>query len=252
MNRQPEIGPEIDDVDLHAYIDGELDAERRAAVAAGIDADPALAERVAAFRADKEMLRRIYGRAVETPMPAEWQRMIESAKVARPVSWRLVGSIAAAIVIGVIGTVAVQKLQPQKAGEIVSAALDARAGGVNGATPAESTADARHFADALSRTIALPVKVPDMRRLGYRLVGMHLYPRSGGGAAELLYRGADNQLFTLYVRRSDGKTRFDQFERNGLRVCVWQDEEVGTVMAGNVSTAAMQRLASLAYTGLTL
>jgi len=248
MNRQPEIG----DVELHAYIDGELDVERRAAVAAVINADPALAERVTAFRADKDMLKRIYGRTVESPIPAEWQRMVARARVARPVSWRLVGSIAAAIAVGVIGTLAVQKLQPQKPNEIVAAALDARAGGVAGATPAEGAAASRHFAEALSKTIALPVNVPDMRRLGYRLAGMHLYPRSGGGAAELLYRGADNQLFTLYVRRSDGKTRFDQFERNGLRVCVWQDEEIGTVMVGNVSTAAMQRLASLAYTGLTL
>ena len=59
-------------------------------------------------------------------------------------------------------------------------------------------------------------------------------------------------MFTLYLRRSDGTARFDQFERAGLRVCVWQDEQLGMVMAGNVSTAAMQRLASLAYTGLTL
>jgi hypothetical protein len=70
--------------------------------------------------------------------------------------------------------------------------------------------------------------------------------------AERQNRDGGNRLFTLYLHRSNGVARFDQFERNGLRVCVWQDEELGTVMAGNVSTAAMQRLASLAYTGLTI
>jgi hypothetical protein len=39
--------------------------------------------------------------------------------------------------------------------------------------------------------------------------------------------------------------------RADLRVCIWQDDQVGMVMAGDVSTAAMQRLASLAYSGLT-
>jgi anti-sigma factor RsiW len=68
----------------------------------------------------------------------------------------------------------------------------------------------------------------------------------------LFYRDRTGRLFTLYLRHSDGMVRFDQFMRDGLRICVWQDEEVGTVMAGNVSTADMQRLASLAYTGLTL
>ena len=53
-------------------------------------------------------------------------------------------------------------------------------------------------------------------------------------------------------RHSDGTARFDQFERAGLRVCIWQDDQLGMVVAGNVSTAAMQRLANLAYTGLAM
>ena len=105
----------------------------------------------------------------------------------------------------------------------------------------------------VSSAVALHVKVPDLEKMGYRLTAIHLYPGApGGSAAELLYRDQQNRLFTLYLRHSDGTARFDQFERDGLRVCVWQDEELSTVMAGNVSTAAMQRLASLAYTGLTL
>jgi anti-sigma factor RsiW len=91
-----------------------------------------------------------------------------------------------------------------------------------------------------------------MAALGYQLVQIRLYGASNKGAAELSYRDRENRLFTLYLRHSDGSVRFDQFKRDDLRICVWQDEELGTVMAGNVSTAAMQRLASLAYTGLTL
>ena len=48
--------PDIADLDLHAFIDGELDAEHAVAFEARMKADPALAERVAAYRADKEML----------------------------------------------------------------------------------------------------------------------------------------------------------------------------------------------------
>ena len=100
---------------------------------------------------------------------------------------------------------------------------------------------------ALRQAVASNVHIPDLSRMGYRLAGLHLYDK----AAEILYRGPQDQLFTLYVRRSDGTARFDQFERRGLRVCIWQDDQISTVMAGNVSAAAMQRLATLSYTGLT-
>ena len=243
----------IDDIELHAFVDGALDAARTAEVGAMIEADPELAARAAAFRADKDMLKRVYAPLAAEPVPAEWLAMIRETKAPRTTSWRLVGSIAAALVIGILGTLTIQRLhQPAANGEIVQAALDARATPVAEKTIAVATpTDARLYEAALRDAVSLPVKIPDMSKMGYTLIGLRFY-RTQSGAAELLYRGPDNQLFTLYLRRSDGKARFDQFERNGLRVCVWQDEELGTVMAGNVSTAAMQRLASLAYTGLTL
>jgi anti-sigma factor RsiW len=243
---------DISDSELHAFIDGELDPKRRKAVEDVIGSDPDLAERVAAFHSDKAMLKRAYAHAAGRPLPQEWLDMTEAAKSARTVSWRLVGTIAAALAIGVLGTLEFQQLAPRGTSEIVQAALDARTTGDGEAVAIPNGADTHRYDGQVSAALALPLKVPDMRRLGYHLVALRLYPHAdGSGAAELVYRGTENQLFTLYLRRSDGKTRFDQFERDGLRVCVWQDEVIGTVMAGNVSTAAMQRLASLAYTGLT-
>jgi anti-sigma factor RsiW len=103
------------------------------------------------------------------------------------------------------------------------------------------------FDAAFRQAVASNVHIPDLSRMGYQLSGLHLYDK----AAEIVYRGPQDQLFTLYVRRSDGAARFDQFERRGLRVCIWQDDQISTVMAGNISAAVMQRLATLSYTGLT-
>jgi anti-sigma factor RsiW len=243
---------QISDVELHAFIDGELDARRLGEVEAGIAADPALAERVAAFRADKTMLKHLFGPLIDRPVPEEWLKLAQAPKPRPATRWLLAGSIAAAIVVAVAGTIAYREIQPSRSGEVVEAALDAR-----GAAEAEQvlavTGDARQYDALLSNTVGSKVRVPDLARLGYRLASIRLYRHAAGsGAAELLYHDRDDRLFTLYLRRSGGTARFDQFERNGLRVCVWQDEELSTVMAGNVSTAAMQRLASLAYSGLTL
>jgi len=244
----------IDDIELHAFVDGALDAARFAEVGAVIEADPVLAARAAAFRADKAMLKRVYAPIAAQPVPQEWLTRIHNAKRPPSISWRLVGSIAAALVIGVVGTLTFERLRPATSGEIVQAALDARATpGTAEKAIAVASANTHLYDAALRTAVALPVKVPDMSKMGYQLIGIRFYGTSAeNSAAELLYRGKNGELFTLYLRRSSGKERFDQFERNGLRVCVWQDDEVGTVMAGNVSTAAMQRLASLAYTGLTL
>jgi anti-sigma factor RsiW len=238
--------------ELHAYIDGELDAGRADAIAARLAADPLLAKRVAGFRADMAMLKRVYAPLADRPMPRAWLALAENSKPAAPYSWRMAGAIAAVLLFVLAATPFVyHALAPVQRGEIVTAALAARL------EPAEKTltvaGDTSGYDGAVSEAISQRVKVPSLEKMGYRLSSIRIYPRApGGSAVELLYQDGDDRLFTLYLRRSDGTARFDQFERAGLRVCVWQDDQLGMVMAGNVSTAAMQRLASLAYTGLTL
>jgi anti-sigma factor RsiW len=87
--------------------------------------------------------------------------------------------------------------------------------------------------------------------MGYKLVGLRIYNNAQSGkAAELLYRHTSGRMFALYLRHPSGAPRFDQYKQGNLRVCIWQDDVIGAVMTGEMSAAEMQRLASLAYTGL--
>jgi anti-sigma factor RsiW len=236
----------ISDEDLHAYIDGALEEGRALAVRNALAANAALAERAALFQADKAMLKAVYAPLAERPLPPEW---IALARQRPRMRWRLASAIAAAVLILAGGSLAWRHYSPLWNGDVVEAALDARDG---------TRAPERHIAlrdivqahryDAtLRQTVASNVHIPDLSRMGYRLYGLRLY----GTAAELLYQGPQGRLFTLYIRRSDGSVRFDQFGHGGLRVCVWQDDQISTVMVGDISVAAMQRLAILTYTGLT-
>ena len=238
----------ISDEDLHAYVDGALAEERAILVRNALAANAALAERAALFAADKAMFKAVYAPLAERPLPPEW--IARAQRKARPrLHWRLACAIAAALLV-VAGTpLAWRYYAPARSGDVVEAALDVREGNPAGARPIamDDGATARRYDAALRQTIASNVHIPDLSRLGYRLSGLRLYDK----AAEILYRGPQDRLFTLYVRRSDGAARFDQFERRGLRVCIWQDDQISTVMAGDVSAAAMQRLATLSYTGLT-
>ena len=245
----------ISEVELHAYVDGELDTARLHAVNEALAADPALAQRIAELRAGKLRIKQIYGPLLDRGVPEEWVALARTRPAAsrRHLSPPLLAM--AAVLLLLIGgaSFAAWQLWTRPSGEIVDFALSARQAA---ATPERvigiaQESDGRRFGGVISAAVGLPVKVPDMTALGYRLRQIRLYRVSNAGAAELSYRDRENRLFTLYLQHSDGAVRFDQFSRDGLRICVWQDEELGTVMAGDVSTAVMQRLASLAYTGLT-
>ncbi len=242
-------------IDLGALLDGELTAERRAELEARVKGDPSAAALLAEYRADKEMLRRIYDPVARRPIPKEW---LAIAYGSRPkTSWRMVGSIAAALLVALIGTISYMELRPPVTGgsvadshhDIVQEALDARHDITRPAkvVAVERGAEVDRYTSVLRSAVGFSAKVPDMRKAGYQLTSIKVYWR---GAVELTYRDPKNRMLTLYVRRSGGKIGFDQFPRDGLRVCVWQDNEVGMVAAGDMSTASMQRLAVLAYAGL--
>ena len=209
---------------------------------------PALAERVALFEADKAMFKSVYGPLADRPLPAEWT--LRARRRPRPrMNLRLAGAIAATLLVVAGSPLVWQYAAVLRGGDVVDVALDAREGTAPKAEliATDSSPKVERYDTALRQATASNVRVPDLSRMGYRLAGLHLYDK----AAEILYRGPQNQLYTLYMRRSDGTARFDQFARRGLRVCIWQDDQITTVMAGDVSAAAMQRLATLSYTGLT-
>jgi len=247
MTRRTEM---LKDDDLHAYIDGELDGDARAAVEAAVAADPALADTVTLYRADMAKIASVYGGGLAEPLPRRWIAMVEENT--RRTHWRkfeLAAVALAATVVLVFGlTVALRQNTAPAKGDIVAEALAARDNEVGPQTviSVNSPVEARAQGAALAKALATRVKVPDLSRMGYRLVGIEAYDLPTH-AFELIYRDRSARVFTLYLRRSPGAPRFDQFAEKNLRVCVWQDGVMATVMAGSISVAEMQRLAGLVY-----
>jgi anti-sigma factor RsiW len=69
----------ITDLDVTAHIDGELDAGRVRAVEDAASRDGELAARIAAYRADKDMLKNIYAPLADRPIPAAWMDLTRAA-----------------------------------------------------------------------------------------------------------------------------------------------------------------------------
>jgi anti-sigma factor RsiW len=243
----------ITDLDLTAYIDGELDTARVRAVEDALSRDEGLAARVAAYRADKNMLKSMYAPLAERSIPSAWTDLARAAphpaaRARRP--WYL-ASATAALVLIVLGGLRFYDgwRSPVPTFDVVEAALGARNDWLSAqekvAVP--SIGEARRYDAALEDIVGVNIQVPALGSMGYQVTGLKFY----ANAAEIEYHDGKGRLFTLYLRPSDGTTRFDQFARGGLRICVWQDDRISTVMAGTISAAMMQRLASLTYLGLT-
>jgi anti-sigma factor RsiW len=249
------IQANIKDEELHAFIDGELDEANLGRVEKAVDADPELSARVAAFRADKARLVSLYGGGLHEPLPREWIARIEdeSRRTRLPRTAWAVLAIAASFVLVLSGTIVWRQSSAVPRGDVVADALAARtlAQKPDYVVPVSTQGDVQAESAVMAKSLDTRVKAPDLSRMGWRLVGIDVYS-SPAPSFDLRYVDARGRRVTLYIRRSPGSTRFDILEIKGLKVCVWQDIIISTVVTGDMSAGEMERLASLAYSGLTL
>ena len=246
--------PVIAEEELHAFIDGELDPSRQAAIARALSEDAALADRVAKYRKDKERLASIYAPLLVRPVPSSWEIRIRQSRRSptRRRELAAITAIAASLVLVVGGIWFESTMNRPHTRSIVSEALAARSGDLRPETTIVSGIDALAAGHEISMALAMKAKAPLLARFGYRLAAVKSYEADPNRrTVELVYANASGRELTLYVSRSVGAPRFDQFESGGLRICIWQDDVVGMVIAGKLSAAEMQRLATLAYDGLT-
>ena len=246
----------IREEELHAFIDGELPADRAAIVAAALEADSILAARVAAFAADKAALAAAFRPIGQQPVPASWIRLIERAAAAAPTARRRMPSwghwavgLAACLVLVLISAALLEQRGPPE-GSILAqaeAARQERTLALARLTGAALTDVPSRDAE-LTHAVGLKLRAPDLARLGWTLVEIDIYAK----AAALRYRAEGDRTLTLFVRPSTGAPRFDLFEMGTVRVCLWQDEVVGAVMMGEMSAGQMMRVAGTAYAALNL
>jgi anti-sigma factor RsiW len=252
----------ISEHELHAFIDGELDEARSAEIASLLAADPALAARVEDFRSDRNRLQQVYGAPDTRPLPAEWLEQIGNRERARVLPFvprfsraavGLAGALAASILIAIGAWFSFGNGAGEDA--IVAEALAARGDSMRAQQVVDvqvsGLPEARN--QVLANALEMKLKTPDLAKIGYQLAAIRIYSGvPGGKAVELRYRGDENKVFTLYLRHPSSPARVDLFQRDGLRICIWQDDVIGTVMLGEMSAGEMARVASAAYAGLNL
>lgn len=243
------------DDDLHAYLDGELDAPRIAEVEAWLAAEPAEVERLRQWAEQKDGLHRLFDRVLEEPVPP---RLLPAAIMARRRSpLKIIARLAAALALVLLGGASGWWLRGDTAPQSVAAfamARDALSAHVVFAAeirhPVEVAVSERaHLVGWLSKRLGAELKVPDLAASGFSLMGGRLLPASTGPAAQFMYESKAGQRVTLYLRRSEGAstTAFRFVSQNGVEAFYWMDGPFGYALVADLPRDQLMPLALAVY-----
>lgn len=245
------ITPVTED-ELHAFVDGELPEDRRAAVEDWLSSHADDAALVAAWRTQAEMIRARYGSVANEPVP---ERLTLERLASNGKRWK---SIAAAAAIGafMIGGIAgwmahgASAAAPPASDLFTEQALNAHRLYINEVRhPIEVRANEAHLLPWLSRRVGATLRAPDLSPFGLSLLGGRLLPcRSGAAAALFMYEGSSGERFTLYVsklKESQSALRYN--ESDNFALVRWVEGEVGYALSGPADKVRLKTIARSAY-----
>ena len=237
--------------ELHAYVDGELPAERRTDVEAWLAARPEDAERVQSWRAMADMLHTRYDAVAHEPVP---KRLEIERLVRQPRQW-IYGAAAAALVAFVAGGAAGwvahgATTSPSTFQSFTVDALDAhRLYVVEVRHPVEVPGNERaHLQAWLTKRCGWTVFAPDLEASGLKLVGGRLLPGPNGPASFLMYESASGERFTIYTAKTKNEAtqmRYTTMDKDGA--LFWADRGVGYVVSGGSDRDRLTKVARAVY-----
>jgi len=223
---------DLDEATLHAYVDGQLDPARAAAVADRLLRHPRAAQQVLAWREQRESLQALHREWLDEPIPPRLTAALrpEAANAPRwPRAWAAALLLTVGVGAGLAGGWGGHAWwhAKQEAAERASAEAAARAAGRDPSVPdyvrdaaiahavyqpeqrhpVEVGADqADHLIQWLSKRLGQPLHAPVLRDYGWKLVGGRLLPAGDDAApgaplarAQFMYENETGERFTLYV-----------------------------------------------------
>jgi anti-sigma factor RsiW len=243
--------PPVTEEELHAYVDGELPADRSAAVTRWLDAHPEDAARVAAWRAQGDAIRARYDAVASAPVPPRFD-LAALARAERKWSRLAVAAVLAAFLAGggagwfgrgfldgagPARTVTVEAFEAHRLyiGEVRH--------------PIEVKAGESHLNRWLSRRVGYEMPTPNLDPFGLKLLGGRLLPGNAGRAAALyMYETATGERFTVYSRRDQGPQSALRYRASGaIGSIFWIEDEVAFVVSGPADRARLQKVAEAVY-----
>jgi anti-sigma factor RsiW len=242
----------VSEDDLNAYVDGELPADRRTVVEAWLAAHPEDAAKVAAWRAQAELIRAHYGAVADETPPQRFNINRLTRRRYGAMAAAVAAVVAAFLIGGALGWTArgVETANPSDLMRFTADALDAyRLYVVEVRHPVEVPGDQRPHLDAwLSKRVGSPLRAPELDKIGLKLVGGRLLPGPTGATAFFMYETPSGERFTLYCGRThdrDTALRYTTGPQNAAYY--WVDGDLAYVLSGPPQRDKLREIAQSAY-----
>jgi anti-sigma factor RsiW len=248
-----DLNSSVTEDELHAYVDGELPADRTAAVLEWLAAHPDAAALVASWRAQGEAIRARYGATASEPVPA---RLKLDRLTKRGRSWgamAAVAALAAFMIGGASGWVARGAAASSSSSfeMLTSDAIDAyKLYVVEVRHPVEVPgAERAHMTQWLTKRLGYQQQIPDLQSIGLKLVGGRLLPGSTGGAAAFyMYEAASGERFTIYCSRAmTPDTALRYRDANNTAAFYWADKDIAYVVSGPANRDQLEKVTQAIY-----
>lgn len=249
MNKQTNQLPEAD---LHAYVDGRLEAARRAEVEAWLLEHPSDAARAAAYRQQNEAMQALFNPVLNEPLPLQMYPQARHRSFAQPL--RYAAMIGGMVLSGILGWslhgVEGNKQQPVMA-MVNRAALAHVVYTPEVLHPVEvSNEQEEQLTKWLSKRLGSNIRAPHLAGAGYELLGGRLLPGNQGPVAQFMYQDVRGLRLTLYISgkmAGKGEAAFRYAQEGKVGVFYWVDEDLGYALSGEIGKADLLRVATAVY-----
>lgn len=241
--------------ELHAFVDGELPADRQEAVNTWLANHPDDAAMVAGWRAQADAIRTRYGKVADEMVPERLSLENVMRNGAR--SWRSIAAAAAAAAVaafligGAAGWMArgASASAPSDVESFTNDALAAHRLYIGEVRhPIEVGATEAHLLPWLSRRIGTAIRAPELSPFDLKLLGGRLLPGMHSPAALFMYESASGERVTLYCAKlNEARTGFRYNANEQFAAVQWIEGGYGYVVSGPVDKMRLKQIARSAY-----
>lgn len=265
----------VTEANLHAYVDGFLDADSAREIEAYLAARPEEQTRIDTYRKQNNTLRTLFNPVLDEAIPSRLTSgsTDRSAQFGR---FGRFGQYAAGLLIVIASGVSGwmlhgARVDPIAQADTVAQAADSNATALVASLPRQAAiAHAVYSPDArrpveigadqeaqlvawLSKRLGSTIRPPKLGKLGYELIGGRLLPGNSGPVAQFMYHDAKGQRLTLYVstdQQNNHETGF-RFTREGpVNVFYWIDGKFGYALSAGIAKNELADIANAVYAQL--
>ena len=252
---------DIQEDDLHAYVDNQLSEEKRQAVEELIRNDPNIAEQIHQWQQQNKAITEYFDKESFDNIPEKLHvnnLAIDDFNTdkthGKPWHYAMAASLFLMVGSGLIGWFAHSTLQPiqQSTPAFANMAISAyEVFSVEVLHPVEVRADKKdHLVAWLSKRINHPIKIPELENYGYKLLGGRLLSmQEGRAAAQFMFENKQGKRITWLVSKSPVYKDHAFFFKNNKSVnsYYWMDSSVAYSVSGEVDRDNLHKLSQGIY-----